>query len=560
MKIHFYLTIFLLTISQSLLAKVDVSIDRDPVVMDESFQLIFESDEQIDGQPDFNTLKKSLTIINSSNRSSTQIINGKITHKQQWVLTALANKAGVIEIPSIKFDKTYSPAVKLRVINAKTKSQRITDDVYLETSLSTDSPYVQAQVVLTIKLYRAIATSNSSLSDPSISGGQAVIEKLGEDKSYEQRNQGRVYNVVERQYVIFPQNSGKLNVEPIVFQGQTGNAGFFGRDPFGPPAQTIVKRSESLTLDVKPIPASFTGSTWLPAENISIKETWSVSPEKLTAGDAVTRIIILEATGLAASQLPQLSSGLPNSFKQYPDQPEFEEIQVNQSVVGVRREKMAVIPTVDGSYLLPAIQMPWWNTKKDQQEIAELPERKIIVNPLANTPVKTDLTDEAKASESELELGSSVISKESQTLKQQGFWQWLAVVIFVLWLLTLFAWYRSSKHIHSENKHSKQNHANKLKQVVIQAANQNDAKAVREALVKWGQANWPDEVINSTHQLKTKMNTELQKELDLIDASLYGKTKNNWQGEQFSQLFKAQKFNVGNKIESERKLEPLYKT
>ncbi|MEM7027135.1 MAG: BatD family protein [Pseudomonadota bacterium] len=560
MKFRSYISLLLLIICQPLLAKVTVSVDRDPIFIDESFQLVFESDEQIDGQPDFSELKNLLTIINSSNRSSTQIINGKVSHKQQWVLTALADRAGTIDIPSIKFDKTYSPAVKLKVTESAASRKRTKDDVFLETSLSINDPYVQAQVILTIKLYRAIPTSNSTLSDPVISGGQVVIEKLGDDTSYEQQNQGKVYNVVERRYAIFPQNSGKLKIDPVVFQGQTGNTGFFGRDPFGPPARTIVKRSDSLELNVKSIPAIFNGSTWLPAENISIKETWSVSPDALTAGEAVTRTIIIEAKSLAASQIPPAESLLPDPFKFYPDQPEFEQNQTKQSVVGVRLEKMAVIPTKEGSFLLPAIQLPWWNTITDKQEIAELPERQIYVKSTINTPLASEMIDESNYAASLSDNEVNTTQAPTAKGKESSIWQWLTFIFSLLWLLTIIAWYKTNKKTYLHQNQYQTSSVKQLKQAVLKAAQRNDAKATQMALLEWSRINWPDEKINNLHQLKDKIDIELNKELDKLNASLYGQTETQWDSEKFIKLFNSQDFNFIKEKSSKQTLEPLYKT
>ena len=48
--------IFLGLVAGQLTAAVSVSVDRDPVALDESFQLVFHSDEQTSGQPDFSPM------------------------------------------------------------------------------------------------------------------------------------------------------------------------------------------------------------------------------------------------------------------------------------------------------------------------------------------------------------------------------------------------------------------------------------------------------------------------------------------------------------------------
>ena len=74
---NYKLLITLLFFSQVLQAEIMINVDRDPVVVDESFQLIFESDQKINAEPDFSPLNKSFTVLNSSRRSNTQIIMAK---------------------------------------------------------------------------------------------------------------------------------------------------------------------------------------------------------------------------------------------------------------------------------------------------------------------------------------------------------------------------------------------------------------------------------------------------------------------------------------------------
>ena len=173
----------------------------------------------------------------------------------------------------------------------------------------------------------------------------AVIEKLGEDKSYEVQRGRNQYLVIERQYAIFPQKSGLIKIDPIIFQGQVGGAGRLFIDPFGPQPQAVMKRSKSLELNVKPVPDTFTGSSWLPATKLELSEQWSSDPLKINQGEPVTRTLKLEARGLPASQLPEIVSELDKKLKQYPDQPILDEKYDRHGLNGIRQQKTALIPS-----------------------------------------------------------------------------------------------------------------------------------------------------------------------------------------------------------------------
>jgi hypothetical protein len=564
MNLKFIITLVFLLFSQILQAEITVNVDRNPVVANESFQLIFESDKKIKGEPDFSSLNKSFTVLNKGHRSNTQIINGDITQSHQWILTVIANKTGIIQIPRIHFGNEFSKPSQIKVVGAVApKAGGKTDDVFIEVDVSNKTPYVQAQVIYTVKLYRAIQTSNSTLSEPEISGGQAVINKLGEDKSFETRVNGKRYVVIQRQYTLFPQSSGVLKIEPLIFQGQAGSSSFFGFDPFGPQPKSIAKRSDAIQLDVKPIPDEFTGDNWLPTNQLTIQEQWSVSPEKLKQGDATTRTLTLTANGLAASNLPTVDNHLPDNLKQYPDQPEFEETNDENGFVGIRREKMAIIPTEAGDYVLPAIKIPWWNTKTDRMEIAELPERKIHVavsdsgvidNSQQQKPIKDEHFD---SGENNLQEEAVVVT---EPVVEQTVWKWISLILFILWLFTLYMFWKSKQNsVKKENIDSGSLSSRYYLKQLKQACISNNAKETKQTLLDWARSQWPNENINSINSIKSFCNKELQVKIDELNAFLYGKLESQWNGADFLKSFESQSFEQKVSLKEKGKLEPLYK-
>lgn len=239
MTIRLIITLVFLLFSQFLHAEIFISIDSNPVIIDESFQLTFESDQKVDGEPDFSPLKSSFTVLNTARRSNTQMINGKITRSKRWILTMMANQTGMLVVPAIRFGQDMSKASTIKVVaNTTSIKGKQSDDVFIDVEVNTSSPYVQAQIIYTVKLFRAVQTNNAHLSEPEISGGQAIINKLGEDKSFETQIKGKRYVVIQRRYVIFPQSSGALKIEPLIFKGQIGLVGYFNFDPFNSASKT----------------------------------------------------------------------------------------------------------------------------------------------------------------------------------------------------------------------------------------------------------------------------------------------------------------------------------
>ncbi len=109
---------FLLLISapQSLFAaEINVSVDRNPVSLDESFQIIFTASESPDDDPDFSPLEQDFSILSQSSSSSSSWINGKSSKTIQWTLSVMAKQAGNLVIPPVQFGNDVSQSSTILV-------------------------------------------------------------------------------------------------------------------------------------------------------------------------------------------------------------------------------------------------------------------------------------------------------------------------------------------------------------------------------------------------------------------------------------------------------------
>ena len=138
MNVKLLITLSLLLFSQILMAEITVKVDREPIVVDESFHLIFESDRKIDAKPDFSSLANLFTVLDTRHRSNTQINNGKINYSQMWIVTLIANKTGTLGIPSIRFDKELTRPLSINVVaGSSTTKGGATDNVFVDVEVNT---------------------------------------------------------------------------------------------------------------------------------------------------------------------------------------------------------------------------------------------------------------------------------------------------------------------------------------------------------------------------------------------------------------------------------------
>ncbi|NKB38224.1 MAG: protein BatD [Gammaproteobacteria bacterium] len=559
------LIIMLFNIAEA--ATITVSSDRSPVGLNESFALVFESDSSVDDEPDFSPLNKDFQVLSRNKNSSMNIINGKISSSTKWQLTVLARRSGKLIIPSISFGKDKSQASFINVTNAGRtgKSKARSEDVFIEVEVMPGNIYVQAQLIYTVRLFLSVATSNASLSEPGISGASAVIERLGEDSNFQTSRRGKRYNVVERRYAIYPQVSGDLTIEPVMFQGQISRNAFSLFDPFGPQPKTIVERSESFTLDVKPIPDGFSGSHWIPAQLLTLTESWSPNPPVFKVGEPITRTLTLNAAGQTASQLPELPAWVPDDFKQYPDQPTLNDSQTAKGITASRQEKVAIIPNKAGEFVLPEISVAWWNTATDKMEFANLPERRIQVAALSAPaevagPTAPELSRPSAGVES-TEGSASIESITVQSDSSVRFWQIVSAALVLLWSLTLILWWRS--RIKTSDSQSRDSENLSLKQAVkaIQlACHENNPEQLKSELLGWANLIWPERPAINLGEIAKRSSSDVAEQLNELNNFLYSQRKSNWEGQAFWRVFHDSQSTVreSKKVEA-GKLEPLYR-
>ena len=97
-RIMLFQLVFLLIVgafNTAYATEIKVHVDRSPVNLQESFQLIFTANASPDADPDFSPLNKDFEILNQSTQQSTKIVDWKTTKTIQWMGPAMLPQAGV---------------------------------------------------------------------------------------------------------------------------------------------------------------------------------------------------------------------------------------------------------------------------------------------------------------------------------------------------------------------------------------------------------------------------------------------------------------------------------
>ena len=367
---------------------------------------------------------------------------------------------------------------------------------------------------------------------------------------------GQEYQVIERHYAIFPEQSGPLSIAPVTFNGRLAGKSqqrmpstnmndmmerFFGNSAFTTPGKRIRLRSESFTLDVQPRPAAYTGKYWLPAEQLTLTDSWTSAPPEFRSGEPVTRTITLEAKGLESTHLPDI--GLPESggMRLYPEKPVDANRTDGEWVMGSRQLSVAYVPSATGLQTIPAILLDWWDTAEDKQKSVELPPWTVNVLPgdgLADpgppiTPAVSDpgqLVDVPDSHSDEPGTENWLTTLKTYRVVLAG-----AVLLLMAGLFVLHRHRPKDKAAHPVAKPLKQQ-LKTARTAVQQACQDNDPAAAAKALLQWAAATWPDDPPRNLGALMRRLSTGVN-ELQRLEQTLYGATGDLWRGEALWRVF-----------------------
>lgn len=560
-KISFFILFLTFWFSTNVFATdITVSLDRSPVSVDESFQIIFTANESPDDDPDFSPLEQDFTIQSQSQNSRFEFINGKSSRIIQWIVTVMANDSGNLIIPVIKFGRDASSALKITVSpsSVNKNSSQNGDDLFLEVSVNVQKPFIQSQVLYTVKLFRRVDLAKANLSEPELA--DAMIEKLGEDTIYATQISGATYGVIERKYAIFPQKSGTVTIKPLTLTADIvtrGKQSFFSSQM----TQRRIIKSNPITLNVQPIPSEFGNSTWLTAENVELSQTWSGDFSQMKIGEPITRTIKLVARSSTVGQVPELSGQIDPQLKAYNDQPVLHEDKTPTGIVATREEKIAFIPAKDGDYTLPEIKIQWFNTQSQKIETAVLPEVNLnVLGEVQNVAPQMQMPQtQAVTSTPETNVERPVL-QQTETNFEHNIWKITAIFSTISWFLTLGFLFFKHKTTPKKALKIQESPADISLNVCVKnlkkACETNDTVAAKIALLEWGKLQFNEISLGA---IAPHCEARLRDEILKLNIVLYAKEAQNWQGRELFKAFSENKARV--KLATREKtdaLKPLY--
>lgn len=551
---HWLLWLLLLTCTaQAEVTSVTATIDKNPVMLDEAITLTVTAEGDAEREAfDSSVLLRDFVVGNTSVSSQTSVINFNTRRTTTWSTRLFPRKVGTMTIPAFTIEGQTSAPVKVKVIPVQQGDNAPARDYYVSTAVNNDRVYLQQQLLYTVKLYLSSQIERGSLQAPELENAQ--IQQLGDDKQYTELVNGRRYQVVERNFAVLPQQSGNFTIRGPVFSGEVvapntnQRFGFFNR------TQSIDRVGPEVDIEVKPIPASI-DYHWLPSEFVQLDEQWQ--SETFTVGEPVTRTLTLTAVGVVEEQLPEIEQIYPPDFKLYPDQASSASAEKNDQLVVQRTESVAMIPTKAGSYIIPKVEVPWFNVATGKTEYATLPSRTVNVLPAtgevksALNPPSAQLPATAQAEALDADNQSSV--ETTKPLIEQNTWGNLHTILLALLVMSVIGWLFTYIHLKkrtltvaaavSQSSAKPPATNQQLRQVVQQG----DINQIQIALNQWlGQFS---------AARRWQLEQQLKPEIDAMMAAGYSTQQSHWDP---AALLAKLKTLQAQQAPDEQSLSPLY--
>lgn len=559
----------------------EASVSRTVIPEGESFQLYLRQNGN-GAKPDISVLSEDFLIISERHSFKSTIINGKMQTFNENVLTLIPKKTGKVVLPSIHAGKEKTSPVTLTVVSggeelpddpvARRQAEAVQPNVFIRYSLDNKTPYVGQQIPLTVRLYSFVQTPllDGTVNPPAADG--LTSEQWGDLKRQREIVNNRTYDVLEYQFLLFAQKSGKMVLSPASFKGTISDpearqddwddlfgmggsaffSGFFAQ-------KNVAVQTDAIILNVRPIPAN-SDKFWLPATDVAVSEDMTPAKQSISLGEAVTRTVTIMASGVRDSQIPDPEFTDGSGYKQYPGKTDSKNLFDNKGIVGVKTRQIVFMPTTAGKIVLPSMEIPWFDVKTGKMKKAVLPARTIKVTGENSVLSGTEVREPAKVlknaerqaapagkKESEFaEAFSEPADNAAERIAAQDFWKkyvhqpplrlFLAgifaggAVVSVLWILVHFLIFKREKNENQYDDRARKTHYADVGQVK-KACESGNAEVVKDALLYWGRLHWPEKPPLTVGELAGRMNSPaLSTEADSLNKALYAADRDEWNG------------------------------
>ena len=397
MKLIKYISILIITLAASIATaqvKFEAKVSKNKLGINERLRVDFEMNKDGDhfNPPDFS----NFTVVGGPNQSvSNSWINGVRSYSKTYSYFLAPKKQGnfTIDQASITIDGEIYKTVPLKIeVTAAVDIPKDPNDpdylaaenIHLVAEISKTDPYLNEAITIVYKLYVSPNTGVDNwqeIDSPRYNDFWSQNIDMQGQKVQTGTFNGEDYRfLVLRKTVLYPQKTGKLNIEPlsldISVQVPTNRRDIFGRRMMAQAHRTVSAGNK--TINVKPLPepgkpADFSGAVGDFSFDVSMSKTELKASESLQA-----KVEVKGKGNLKLINLPKIS--LPSSLEVF--EPEHNEnVQTNlDGMQGSISDTYTVVPQYKGKYPTPSISFSYFDLKTETYK--RIDSKEVIINVL----------------------------------------------------------------------------------------------------------------------------------------------------------------------------------
>jgi hypothetical protein len=376
--------------------QVTASVDKQELTLEDSvnFSIVVEGTQS--SPPPVLPSLDSFKVRARGSSSSIQIINGDRSSSISYNFILIPRETGTFTIGPATVTiggKQYQTAPITLVIKQPSETIDVSKEVFAEWVVSNKKPYVQEQVIATLRIYHRIEIRNL-VTDIKFQGFRE--ETLKEPVQNTRIVNGIRYQSYEISTALFPLRPGKIEIPASVIEFDQVDSNPerrtlspfepFGRGPlsrdFGRSKHKILS-TKATTLDIQPLPRKNRPDNFSNLVGDFII-TAQLSRTEIEVGDTTTLTVTVAGQGNVKDLfLPSPRWG--DDFKVYEDQSEYRRTDGVRTVSGEKVYTYALVPLNPGRLKIPPIPLNYFDpTKGDYVSI------QTAALPLKVSPGKVD--------------------------------------------------------------------------------------------------------------------------------------------------------------------------
>lgn len=335
-----------------------------------------------------------------SSSSSYSNYNGQVTSTVSLTYTYIlkAEKEGTFTLPAatteVEGKQVKSNSVEIKVLpqdkqqaGSQTSAQSGgsgssaeigKNDLFMTAILNKTKIFEQEAVLLTYKVYSAVNLTSLNGKMPTLKEFHIQEIDLPQQKEWQlEHYNGRNYRALTwRQYLLFPQQSGEIEIPSVAFEGIVAQQVRTSMDPFdmffnGGSQYVEVKKTlntPALKLKVENLPSGkpegFSGGVG----EFNIKSSLSASEVK--ANEAVTMRLTISGVGnMKLLKTPEVN--FPADFEVYDPKVDNNFSVKSNGLSGNKIIEYLVIPRHTGTFTIPSVKFSYFDVKQQQYKILE---------------------------------------------------------------------------------------------------------------------------------------------------------------------------------------------